>query len=96
MQTVECPRDGTFSAEPETRVSQSGHDVAAVDASGQHPNMADQVAAVGAALTREQWDVLAATVNPSWTPTYVHVTLDDPVEHQVAVCPECGTPIKVG
>jgi hypothetical protein len=70
--------------------------VATVDGAGQHPNLADEMAAAGAALTRDQWDVLAVTVNPSWTPTYQHVVLDEPVTHVVADCPNCGTPIKVG
>lgn len=96
MQTYECPVDGAFDAEPTTKVSRSGHDVAQVDASGQHPNMADQLASTGASLTREQWDELAVMPNPAWTPTFVHVELDDPVSHVVAVCPTCGTPVKVG
>lgn len=91
-----CPKDGPFEAEAHTKVSQSAHDVPTVDAQGQHPNMADQVNAQGAALTRDQWELLQVTANPSWTPTYTRVTLDDPVEHQVAVCPVCGTPVKVG
>lgn len=89
-----CPAE--FDAEVETRVSQSAHDVATVDASGQHPTMADQLAASGASLMLAQWETLAAQPNPTWTPTYARVVLDDPVEHQVAVCPNCGTPVKVG
>lgn len=94
MGTYVCPNDGPFDAEPYTHVSQSGHDVPVVDASGQQPTMAAQLANV--ALTLAQWQLLETITNPSWSPTYEHVKLDDPQEHEVAVCPTCGSPIKVG
>jgi len=97
MGTYECPVDGPFEAEVHTRVSQASYDAAVIDERGQHPTMADQLSASGASLTRDQWDELVGRPNPSWEPTYNRVIVDDdPVEHQVAVCPTCGSPIKVG
>lgn len=89
-----CP--ATFDAEPVTKVSQSAHDVPTVDAAGHHPTMADELNAQGVTLTRDAWEQFAALPNPAWTPTYERVVLDEPVEHQVCVCPNCGSPIKVG
>lgn len=89
-----CPEK--FQADTYMKISQSAHDVPTVDAKGQHPLMSDQLASVGAVMTLEQWTLLATLTNPSWEPTYERVVLDDPVEHEVADCPNCGTPIKVG
>lgn len=91
-----CPE--TFEAEVEEHTTENSYDLATIDPSGQHPNMADQLAASGAALTREQWDLLAATPNPSWTATYERVVIEagTGVTHQVARCPSCGTTVKVG
>jgi hypothetical protein len=76
-------------------VSQSAHDVAMPDASGQWPTMADQLDAIGVPLLVAQRELLLTQPNPTWTPTYETVTLDDPVSHAVVVCPTCGSPIKV-
>ena len=94
MATYECPNDGPFDAEPETRTSQSGYDLAVVDSAGQHPTMADQLDSQGVPLLNAQREALSVP-NPAWTPTYRREVLDDPVDHQVAVCPTCGTPVKV-
>lgn len=94
--SYECPNDGTFEAEPETRVSQSGYERTAEDNHGQQPTLADQLDATGVPLLVAQRAVLLAQPNPAWTPTYESVLLDEPVTHTVAVCPSCGSPIKVG
>ena len=89
-----CPT--TFDAEPYTKVSESAMDVPVADASGQYPTMADQLDATGVPLLVAQREQLATMVNPAWTPTYERIVLDEPVEHQVADCPACGSPVKVG
>lgn len=96
MSSYECPNDGPFEAEPQTKVSRSGYDKVAVDANGQHSTLADQLDASGVPLLVSQREVLLAQVNPAWTPTYEGTLLDEPVAHTVAVCPKCGSPIKVG
>lgn len=95
MATYECPNDGPFDAEAYTKTSQSAYDRPVPDAAGQYPTMADQLDAQGVALLVAQ-RVALSTPNPVWVPTYERVTLDDPVDHLVAVCPTCGTPVKVG
>ena len=94
--TYTCPNDGDFTAEASTKTSQSAYDKPVADAYGQQPTMADQLDAQGVPLLVAQREVLAAQPNPAWTPTYERVVLDDPVDHLVAVCPKCGSPIKVG
>lgn len=89
-----CPE--SFDAEPYAKTSQSAYDKAVADVRGQHPTMAEQLDSQGVPLLTEQRDLLLQQRNPAWIPTYERVVLDDPVEHLVADCPSCGTPIKVG
>lgn len=104
MDTYTCPNAGdprtpdcgTFSVEASTKTSQSAYDKAVPDAAGQHPTMLDQLDAQGVALLVAQRDLLATIRNPSWARAYERVVLDDPVDHEIAVCPGCGTPVKVG